>query len=84
MACSRNCSTARALLEDKGRWSERELRLAAVAAPGDPERVLQYALIITGALLVVVMLFFPSGIVIALARELPKRGLFGRRKGHAA
>ena len=44
----------------------------------------QYALIITGALLVVVMLFFPSGIVIALARELPKRGLFGRRKGHAA
>lgn len=54
-----------ALLEDKGRWSERELRLAAVAAPGDPERVLQYALIITGALLVVVMLFFPSGIVIA-------------------
>jgi len=44
----------------------------------------QYALIITGALLVVVMLFFPCGIVIALARELPKRGLFGRRKGHAA
>jgi hypothetical protein len=30
------------------------------------------------------MLFFPSGIVIALARELPKCGLFGRRKGHAA
>lgn len=35
----------------------------------------QYALIITGALLVGVMLFFPSGIVVALARELPKRGL---------
>jgi ABC-type branched-subunit amino acid transport system permease subunit len=35
----------------------------------------QYALIITGALLVAVMLFFPSGIVVALARDLPKRGL---------
>ena len=44
----------------------------------------QYALIITGALLVVVMLFFPSGIVIALARELPQRRLFGRRKERAA
>ncbi|PWT71157.1 MAG: urea ABC transporter permease [Proteobacteria bacterium] len=43
----------------------------------------QYALIITGALLVVVMLFFPSGIVIALARELPKHRLFSRRKGPA-
>jgi branched-chain amino acid transport system permease protein len=35
----------------------------------------QYALIIIGALLVAVMVFFPSGIVVALARELPKRSL---------
>ena len=34
----------------------------------------QYALIIIGALLVVVMLFFPSGIVVTLAREVPKHG----------
>ena len=33
-----------ALLEDKGRWSEREVRLTAVAAPGDPERVLERVL----------------------------------------
>ena len=33
-----------ALLEDKGRWSEREVRLAAVAAPGDPERMLERVL----------------------------------------
>ena len=35
----------------------------------------QYALIITGALLVAVMVFFPDGVVVTLARELPKRGL---------
>jgi branched-chain amino acid transport system permease protein len=34
----------------------------------------QYALVIIGALLVVVMLFFPKGIVVTLARELPNRG----------
>jgi ABC-type branched-subunit amino acid transport system permease subunit len=34
----------------------------------------QYALVIIGALLVVVMLFFPKGIVVTLARELPARG----------
>jgi hypothetical protein len=33
-----------ALLEDKGRWSEREVQLAAAAAPGDPERVLERVL----------------------------------------
>ncbi len=34
----------------------------------------QYALVIIGALLVLVMLFFPKGIVVTLARELPARG----------
>ena len=34
----------------------------------------QYALVIIGALLVVVMVFFPKGIVVTLARELPSRG----------
>jgi branched-chain amino acid transport system permease protein len=34
----------------------------------------QYALVIIGALLVLVMLFFPKGIVVTLARELPSRG----------
>jgi ABC-type branched-subunit amino acid transport system permease subunit len=34
----------------------------------------QYALIIIGALLVAVMVFFPSGVVVTLARDLPKRG----------
>ena len=46
----------------------------------------QYALIIIGVLLVAVMLFFPDGIVVTLARELPKRGwsaLAGLRKGKA-
>ncbi|MGA8652756.1 MAG: hypothetical protein WB677_19455, partial [Xanthobacteraceae bacterium] len=46
----------------------------------------QYALIIIGALLVAVMVFFPDGIVVTLARELPKRGLralLGWREGSA-
>ena len=46
----------------------------------------QYALIIIGVLLVAVMLFFPDGIVVTLACELPKRGwsaLAGLRKGKA-
>jgi len=46
----------------------------------------QYALIIIGALLVAVMLFFPDGIIVTLARELPKRGwraLVGLHKGKA-
>ena len=34
----------------------------------------QYALVIIGALLVAVMLFFPKGIIVTLARELPRRG----------
>jgi branched-chain amino acid transport system permease protein len=34
----------------------------------------QYALVIIGALLVFAMVFFPSGIIVALARELPRRG----------
>jgi branched-chain amino acid transport system permease protein len=34
----------------------------------------QYALVIIGALLVCVMLFFPKGIIVTLARELPRRG----------
>ena len=34
----------------------------------------QYALVIIGTLLVVVMLFFPKGIIVTLARELPRRG----------
>lgn len=34
----------------------------------------QYALVIIGALLVVVMTFFPGGIIVTLARELRKRG----------
>jgi hypothetical protein len=46
----------------------------------------QYALIIIGVLLVTVMLFFPDGIIVTLARELPKRGwraLVGLHKGKA-
>jgi ABC-type branched-subunit amino acid transport system permease subunit len=34
----------------------------------------QYALVIIGALLLGVMLFFPKGIIVTLARELPRRG----------
>lgn len=34
----------------------------------------QSALIIIGALLVTVMIFFPKGIIVTLARELPRRG----------
>jgi branched-chain amino acid transport system permease protein len=34
----------------------------------------QYALVITGAILVAVMLFFPRGIIVTLARDLPRRG----------
>jgi branched-chain amino acid transport system permease protein len=34
----------------------------------------QYALVIIGGLLVAVMLFFPKGIVVTLARDLPRRG----------
>jgi branched-chain amino acid transport system permease protein len=34
----------------------------------------QYALVIIGGLLVLVMLFFPKGIVVTLARDLPRRG----------
>ncbi len=34
----------------------------------------QYALVIIGALLVVVMMFFPRGILVTLARDLPRRG----------
>jgi ABC-type branched-subunit amino acid transport system permease subunit len=34
----------------------------------------QYALVIIGTLLVLVMVFFPKGIVVTLARELPRRG----------
>ena len=34
----------------------------------------QYSLVIIGALLVIVMMFFPKGIVVTLARELPSRG----------
>ena len=46
----------------------------------------QYALIIIGVLLVAVMLFFPDGIIVTLAREVPKRGwraLTGFHKGKA-
>jgi ABC-type branched-subunit amino acid transport system permease subunit len=46
----------------------------------------QYALVIIGVLLVVVMLFFPRGFVVTLARELPKRGfrtVFIERKAGA-
>lgn len=35
---------------------------------------IQSALVIIGALLVIVMMFFPKGIVVTLARELPRRG----------
>jgi branched-chain amino acid transport system permease protein len=35
----------------------------------------QYALVIIGALLVAVMLFFPDGIVVTLARAVPRLGL---------
>jgi ABC-type branched-subunit amino acid transport system permease subunit len=44
----------------------------------------QYALVIIGVLLVAVMLFFPDGIVVTLARDLPRLGFratFLRRKG---
>ena len=34
----------------------------------------QYALVIIGALLVAVMMFFPDGIIVTLARELPRAG----------
>lgn len=34
----------------------------------------QYALVITGVLLVLTMLFFPNGVIVTLARELPRRG----------
>ena len=34
----------------------------------------QYALVIIGGLLVAVMLFFPNGIIVTLARDLPRRG----------
>ena len=34
----------------------------------------EYALVIIGGLLVAAMVFFPSGIVVTLARELPRRG----------
>ncbi len=34
----------------------------------------QGALVIIGALLVIVMMFFPKGIIVTLARELPRRG----------
>jgi ABC-type branched-subunit amino acid transport system permease subunit len=47
----------------------------------------QYALIIIGALLVAVMVFFPDGIVVTIARELPKhwrRALMHWREGKAA
>jgi len=47
----------------------------------------QYALVIIGVLLVAVMLFFPDGIVVTLARDLPRHGLratFLRRKGGGA
>jgi ABC-type branched-subunit amino acid transport system permease subunit len=35
---------------------------------------IQSALVIIGALLVAVMVFFPKGIIVTLARELPRRG----------
>ena len=47
----------------------------------------QYALIIIGGLLVAVMLFFPDGIVVTLARNLPPSGLrapFARRNRRGA
>jgi branched-chain amino acid transport system permease protein len=34
----------------------------------------QWALVIIGALLVIVMMFFPRGIIVTLVRELPRRG----------
>jgi branched-chain amino acid transport system permease protein len=34
----------------------------------------QYGLVIVGALLLVVMMFFPRGIIVTLGRELPRRG----------
>jgi hypothetical protein len=39
-----------ALLHDEGRWSERELQLDDVAAPSDPQRVLDRALILPNAI----------------------------------
>lgn len=35
----------------------------------------QYALVIIGVLLVVVMMFFPRGIIVTLARDIPRYGL---------
>ena len=34
----------------------------------------QYAMVIIGVLLVVVMMFFPRGIIVTLARDLPRYG----------
>jgi branched-chain amino acid transport system permease protein len=34
----------------------------------------QYGLVIVGALLLVVMMFFPRGMIVTLGRELPRRG----------
>jgi len=46
----------------------------------------EYALVIIGGLLVAVMLFFPNGIIVALARDLPRHGwraaLAPRLAGH--
>jgi hypothetical protein len=39
-----------ALLHDEGRWSEREVQLDDVAAPSDPQRVLDRALILPNAI----------------------------------
>lgn len=38
------------LLHDQGRWSEREVQLEEVAAPSDPQRVLDRALILPNAI----------------------------------
>ena len=45
----------------------------------------QYAMVIIGVLLVVVMMFFPRGIIVTLARDLPRYGWRhdGRRLGGA-
>ena len=39
-----------ALLHDEGRWSDREVQLDDVAAPSDPQRVLDRALILPNAI----------------------------------
>jgi hypothetical protein len=39
-----------ALLHDEGRWSEREVQLDEIAAPSDPQRVLDRALILPNAI----------------------------------